>query len=130
MRRFFLLVLFVLLAPVSLAFAANIVGDLSVTMPLTTGTPTGCQAYVDGAKFGPVKACGAVAQVYAGVTLTDTKHNVQYTLVNAAGETVLSPIRVLDLTPTPLPGPPTNPPGVSFTCTPAPCPQIVITITP
>lgn len=102
--------------------------DVTATMPPTTGTPQGCQLYLDGNKAGAVRPCGS-PQLYAGLLTTDGTYSFRYTVVRANGtETVQSPARTVTVTTTVQP--PNSAPTLTVVCNPSPCPEITITIAP
>jgi hypothetical protein len=140
MKRFFLLVMFAFLVPVSLAFAYNV----TITAPNQSGgaTPTSCRFYMGGnllsvAGTSPAgvgttpavdKSCG-VAITYTGLVTALGTYMFQYTRVDAAGESAKSPTTTVIIGQKP--DDPGAPPTVTIECTPAPCPtNIVITVTP
>lgn len=127
-----------LFAAVALLFAfPTLAADVTIvvtSMPLTTGTPTGCKLYLDNTALngGNPKPCATAAnpQTFVATGVADGAHTVSYTLVNPAAtppETARSPGAPLNVNTTPPLGNPTTAPSFTATCSPQPC---TITMTP
>jgi hypothetical protein len=104
------------------------------SMPLTTGTPTGCKLYLDNTALngGVAKPCATAAnpQTFTATGVADGAHTVSYTLVNplaTPSETARSPTAPLNVNTTPPLGNPTTAPSFTATCAPQPC---TVTMTP
>jgi len=124
LMRLMLLALCVFAFP---AFAADVT-IVVTSMPLTTGTPTGCKLYLDNTALngGVAKPCATAAapQTFVATNVADGAHTVSYSLVNPAAtppETARSPTGTLNVNTTPPLGNPTTAPSFSATCTPQPC---------
>jgi hypothetical protein len=119
---------------VSFTAAAADVTIVVTSMPLTTGTPTGCKLYLDNTALngGVAKPCATAAapQTFTATNVTDGAHTISYTLVNPAAtppETTRSPTAPLNVNTTPPLGNPTTAPSFTATCSPQPC---TVTMTP